>query len=232
MYVAIDKVTAVRMYDKVRKYCSAYLAEQEKRLANAVQEETPALKSNLDWLKATDMAVVVSQSQNEIADMKAKGLDIKPHRERLVKEDMDEKFKDPNDPLRLVFVCAMWITGFDLPTCSTKRASREGLSEEELAVFDLLTRPTPKLTKAQEIEAKRVAKSLLATLTQDRLVQNWRLKAQTRAAVRTTIREVLNELPDEPYPKDLWDQKVDLTYLYVFEHFPGPGSGGAGATMH
>jgi type I restriction enzyme, R subunit len=516
MYVAIDKITAVRMYDKVRKRWSPYLAEQETRLANAADEEKPALKSNLDWLKATDMAVVVSQSQNEVADMKAKGLEIKPHRERLVREDMDEKFKDPNDPLRLVFVCAMWITGFDVPTCSTiyldkpmknhslmqtiaranrrapgktaglivdyvrvfgnlqkalaiyapptegsgdqpikdkvalieelrgelaeakvfcsefgvepaailavgkfervakikaatealiapeerrkqylqradkcvrlykaimpddaaaefirdvaalqvvaerirallgkpdlsaitgqieqlldssisgvtitapiredgdteglfdlstidfdklrkvlgldnkktsaeklrvsaqqkvramaaanptrlelverlekmieeyntgtyeaeawlkrliefikqldeeeRRTSREGLSEEELAVFDLLTRPTPKLTRAQEIEAKRLAKSLLATLNRDRLVQNWRIKAQTRAAVRTTIREVLNELPEEPYPKDLWDQKVDLTYLYVFEHFPGPGlSGGAGATVH
>jgi type I restriction enzyme, R subunit len=118
------------------------------------------------------------------------------------------------------------------PLYYEKRVSREGLSEEELAVFDLLTQPTPKLTRAQEIEAKRVAKSLLATLQRDRLVQNWRMKAQTRAAVRTTIREVLNELPEEPYPKDLWDQKVDLTYLYVFEHFPGSGLGGASAMVH
>ena len=66
------------------------------------------------------MAVVVSQSQNEIDDLMAKqGLDIVPHRKRMVKEDLDEKFKDPDDPLRLVFVCAMWITGFDVPTCST-----------------------------------------------------------------------------------------------------------------
>src|SRR5258707_6188695 len=35
------------------------------------------------------------------------------------KEDLESKFKDPADPLRLVFVCAMWITGFDVPTCST-----------------------------------------------------------------------------------------------------------------
>ena len=34
-------------------------------------------------------------------------------------EDLDEKFKDPDDPLRLVFVCAMWLTGFDAPSCST-----------------------------------------------------------------------------------------------------------------
>ncbi len=65
------------------------------------------------------MAVVVSQSQNEIEEMRKKGLDIKPHRKRMVKEDLDEKFKDPNDPFRIVFVCAMWMTGFDVPCCST-----------------------------------------------------------------------------------------------------------------
>ncbi len=65
------------------------------------------------------MAVVVSQGQNEIADMQAKGLDILPHRKRMVEEDLDTKFKDPDDPFRIVFVCAMWMTGFDVPSCST-----------------------------------------------------------------------------------------------------------------
>ena len=51
--------------------------------------------------------------------MEAKGLDIRPHRKRIVNEPMDEKFKDPDDPLRLVFLCAMWLTGFDAPSCST-----------------------------------------------------------------------------------------------------------------
>src|SRR5207253_10618751 len=65
------------------------------------------------------MAVVVSQSQNEIEDMKKKGLDILPHRKRMVKEDLEKKFKDPEDPFRLVFVCAMWMTDFDVPSLST-----------------------------------------------------------------------------------------------------------------
>src|SRR6185436_8725425 len=65
------------------------------------------------------MAVVISQAQNEIADFQAKGLDITPHRKRLVTEDLETKFKQPDDPLRLVFVCAMWMTGFDVPNCST-----------------------------------------------------------------------------------------------------------------
>ncbi len=65
------------------------------------------------------MAVVVSQSQNEVEDLKKKGADITPHRKRLVTEDLETKFKDANDPLRIVFVCAMWMTGFDVPSCST-----------------------------------------------------------------------------------------------------------------
>ena len=70
-------------------------------------------------MRETDMAVVVSPSQNEIEDMKELGQDIKRHRERLVKEQLDEKFKDAKDPLRIVFVCAMWMTGFDVKSCST-----------------------------------------------------------------------------------------------------------------
>ena len=65
------------------------------------------------------MALIVSPGQNEIAQMQAQGLDIVPHRKRMNEEELDEKFKDPKDPLRLVFLCAMWLTGFDAPSCST-----------------------------------------------------------------------------------------------------------------
>src|SRR5512136_3502623 len=53
--------------------------------------------------------------------MRQLGLDIEPHRKRMINSQppLDEKFKDSADPLRLVFVCAMWLTGFDAPSCST-----------------------------------------------------------------------------------------------------------------
>ena len=119
MFVAIDKATAVRMHDKVRKAWAAELASREKQLAKAPDEARGSLAERLDWMRSVDMAVIVSQSQNEIDDLKQKGLDILPHRERMQTEDLDSKFKNPDDPLRLAFVCAMWITGFDVPTCST-----------------------------------------------------------------------------------------------------------------
>ncbi len=65
------------------------------------------------------MAVVVSPGKNEISEMRDKGFDILPHRGRMVKEDLKEKLKNPDHPFRLVFVCAMWLTGFDAPSWFT-----------------------------------------------------------------------------------------------------------------
>lgn len=119
MVVCIDKATAVRMFDKVQKYWKKHLESLCQRIPSTTGEEYQKLKEDIEFMNQTDMAVVVSQAQNEIEDMKAKGLDIVPHRKRMVKEDLDTKFKDPDDPFRIVFVCAMWMTGFDVPSCST-----------------------------------------------------------------------------------------------------------------
>ena len=496
MFVAIDKATAVRMHDKVRKAWAAELVSREKQLAKAPEEARASLAERLDWMRSVDMAVVVSQGQNEIDDLKQKGLDILPHRERMLKEDLEAKFKDPDDPLRLVFVCAMWITGFDVPTCSTiyldkpmknhtlmqtiaranrrapgktagvivdyvgvfqnlqkalaiyaakgsdgspirdkdelvaelekvlaearafcasvgvdvdaifsaqklarltligqavealiapderrraffrvagaaaraykallpderaapylkpvatlhvlaeatrgklgpvdifavsakiealldekiegvaitapiiegdaaggrvdlsaidfeklatmfasrprtaaeklrskaeakahdmaarnptrvhlvekleklveaynlgtlgveaffealkalvatmeeeeRRAAREGLSEDELAVFDLLTKPKPKLSKAQEVAVKKVARELLEKLEDQLAVDAWQTKQRTRATVQSTIRFTLNELPEEPYPEPVWNEKVEAVWAFIF----------------
>ena len=120
MVVSIDKVTAVRMYDKVREYWQQYIDDlQRQRTASKDKDERKQLAETIAYMKATDMAVVVSQEQNEIKKFKEKGLDILPHRQRIVREHLDEKFKDPANPLRIVFVCAMWMTGFDVPSLST-----------------------------------------------------------------------------------------------------------------
>jgi len=101
-----------------------------------------------------------------------------------------------------------------------RRAAREGLTEEELAVFDLLTRPEPKLTKTQELEVKKVAHHLLEKLQALR-VEMWRKNQQTRAAVHSEIRFILNELPEDPYPQSLWDQKVDAVWQFIYHQAAG-----------
>ena len=496
MFVAIDKATAVRMHEKVRREWAIELAAREMQLVAAPKEVRAVLAERLDWMRSLDTAVIVSQSQNEIDDLRQKGLDILPHRKRMQEQDLESKFKDADDPLRLVFVCAMWITGFDVPTCSTmyldkpmknhtlmqtiaranrrapgktsgvvvdyvgvfqnlqkalaiyatsgaegspiknkdelvtqlekvlaeartfctalgvdvdaifaaqklarltlisqtvevlvapderrrgffrvasaaaraykallpddraapylkpvatlhvlaealrgklgpvdisavsakiealldeniegvgitapiiegdeaggrvdlssidfeklatmfgqrpktaaerlregaqakahemaernptriqlvekleklvetynmgtldvevffealkrliaemeeeeRRAAREGLSEDELAIFDLLTKPEPTLTKAQETEVKKVARELLLKLQDQLNVFDWRARQQTRAAVQSTIRFTLNELPEEPYPEPVWNEKVDAIWSFIF----------------
>ena len=119
MYVAIDKATAVRMYELVEAEWARYQTELEAELADTPDLGRAHLESLIEFMDTTDMAVVVSQAQNEIADMKELGLDIARHRKRIVEEDLDSKFKNPEDPFRLVFVCAMWLTGFDSPSTST-----------------------------------------------------------------------------------------------------------------
>ena len=119
MYVAIDKMTAVRMFDLVEAEWARYLADLEGRLVDTPELERAHLGSIIEFMCSTDMAVVVSQGQNEVAEMAAAGLDIAKHRKRMLAEDLDSKFKDPDDPFRLVFVCAMWLTGFDSPSTST-----------------------------------------------------------------------------------------------------------------
>ena len=123
MVVSIDKATALKMHDKVRKCWAAETARVMKELAAYVlpADRKAELQERLQRLKTTDMALIVSPGQNEIEQMKKHGLDIVPHRKRMNESQptLDEKFKDPKDPLRLVFLCAMWLTGFDVPNCST-----------------------------------------------------------------------------------------------------------------
>lgn len=126
MVVSIDKATALKMHDKVRKHWQIERAGVERELATLLRgypkadaERVRELQRRLDVLRTTDMALVVSPGQNEIEQMKQLGLDIVPHRKRMNDEELDEKFKDPDDPLRLVFLCAMWLTGFDAQSCST-----------------------------------------------------------------------------------------------------------------
>jgi type I restriction enzyme, R subunit len=500
MHIAIDKATAVRMHDKVRARWDQEIKRLETSLAKLSGDEHAAQETKIAWMKATDMAVIVSAGQNEKDDMAAKGLDIVPHRRRMNTEKMEDKFKDPDDPFRLVFLCAMWLTGFDAPSCSTvyldkpmknhtlmqtiaranrvcgdkeaglivdyvgvfrnlqralaiyargtgsgempikdkaallaefekalnsvrvfteacgvkpaaivgakglarlkaiadatdallgtdaqkqaylrleaqawklymaalpdpraaplaaemavlhvlanrlrsltrpadvsaimgdietlldesiighairapitddmtslfdlraidfeklsaafrkgqkrtqaqllrakveqklgemirrnptrsdllekfqsmiaeynagsasveqlfeqllefirrmsdeeQRAAREGLDDEQLAIFDLLTKPEPKLTKAQEVAVKRIARALLAKLKREKLILDWRLKENAKADVRQTIREEYDELPDV-YDRRLWEEKVERTFQFMFERYPG-----------
>ena len=104
-----------------------------------------------------------------------------------------------------------------------QRAAREGLTEEELAIFDLLTTPEPKLTGAEEKEVKRVARSLLARLHELVDGVDWLRGQETRGAVWSEIRLRLNELPQDPYPDVLWNAKVSRVWDFMTRRYGGEG---------
>ncbi|MCJ7548091.1 MAG: HsdR family type I site-specific deoxyribonuclease, partial [Anaerolineae bacterium] len=139
MLVCIDKVTCVRMYDLIVKYWDKRIIELEAELVStAFDQKEIFLKRQIDWMKETCTAVVVSEEQGEVDKFRKWDIDITPHR-RLIKEgidlpesmrsnpqfrnmqrmDLDEAFKLEEHPFRIAIVCAMWLTGFDVPSLST-----------------------------------------------------------------------------------------------------------------
>lgn len=121
MYVALDKLTAVRMYDLITHHWKLYVEQLEKEIAKGKYGDQEVLEKSreLQWIKETEICVVVSSEQNEIQKFNKWDLDIEPHREKMNTQDLETRFKDEQDSFRFVIVCAMWITGFDVPTLST-----------------------------------------------------------------------------------------------------------------
>lgn len=120
MYVALDKPTAVRMYELILGYWPEYLKELEERIDKTTdQQEEQELKRKYNKVKETEVCVVVSSEQNEVDKFRKMNLDIEVHRRKIVERNLEKEFKDEDNPFHLAIVCAMWITGFDAPCVST-----------------------------------------------------------------------------------------------------------------
>ena len=118
MFVCLNKVTCVRMYNFVQEYWAEEIKQLKAQIGASSKEETNHLEQKIKWMEQTEMAVVISQDQNELQTFRKWGLDIKYHRKQSVTRELDKEFKDSNSPLRVVFVCAMWLTGFDVKSLS------------------------------------------------------------------------------------------------------------------
>ena len=125
LVISVDKFTAVKMYDKVQHHWKAEIKTLRGRIKKSVNDiEKARLKKVVTYMRSVDMAVVISEDAGETEKFAEQKLDIKPHREHMNRvdkhgHDIEYNFKDPEHPLQLVFVCAMWLTGFDAPTLST-----------------------------------------------------------------------------------------------------------------
>ncbi len=139
MVVCIDKITCVRMFRLIEFYWDQRIRELEKALSEAADEQDEQVRlRQIEWMRQTRMAVVVSEEQGEVEKFRKWDLDILPHR-RLMKEGMDlpggmrrlpqfrnlqrlaldDAFKEEEHPFRIAIVCAMWLTGFDVPSLAT-----------------------------------------------------------------------------------------------------------------
>lgn len=118
MFVCLNKVTCVRMYNMVQEYWQEEIERLKIKRKTVTQQEAQELDRKIKWMTDTEMAVVISQEQNEIQIFKKWHLDIKSHREKMEKRELDKEFKDSDNPLRIVFVCAMWLTGLDVKCMS------------------------------------------------------------------------------------------------------------------
>jgi type I restriction enzyme R subunit len=121
MYIALDKLTAVRMYELITHHWKMYAQQLQNDIHKLKYGDQELLEKSreLRWIEETEICVVVSSEQNEIQKFSKWGLDIEPHREKMNTQDLETRFKDEDDSFRFVIVCAMWITGFDVPTLST-----------------------------------------------------------------------------------------------------------------
>jgi type I restriction enzyme R subunit len=98
------------------------------------------------------------------------------------------------------------------------RHAREHLTEEELVVFDILTRPGPELTTEERDEVKKVTRHLLAKLRSIFTV-DWQKTAQARARVREAIEETLDDGLPRAYTPDLFSVKSANVFQHVYEQY-------------
>lgn len=99
-----------------------------------------------------------------------------------------------------------------------QRGVSEQLSEEELALFDILTKPEIDMSDDENVGVKKVARMLLQTLKEAKLVLEWRKKQRTRADVYTTVKTVLDELP-RAYSTELYQQKCETVDQHVYDSY-------------
>ncbi|MBU4316217.1 MAG: type I restriction endonuclease subunit R [Proteobacteria bacterium] len=139
MLVCIDKITCVRMHRLIEFYWQERIRELKKQLTDLADEQEDLFsRRQIDWMDQTRMAVIISEEQGEVDKFRKWGLDIEPYR-RLIKDGMDlpesmrnqprfrnmqrmaldDAFKEEQHPFRIAIVCAMWLTGFDVPSLST-----------------------------------------------------------------------------------------------------------------
>jgi len=194
MLVCLDKITCVRMYNLIdgfwaeeverqaqrvkerledraamqtnfAKTSLAELSEDDRaRLLDVADAHIEDAQKKLAWLQESETCVVFSGEQNEIKRFRNWGLDVIPHRAKIVERDLSEEFKTREHPFRLAIVCAMWLTGFDVPHLSTLYIDKPMKGHSLMQAIARANRKAPGKNNGHIVDYNGMLKSLRAAL--------------------------------------------------------------------
>lgn len=160
----------------MKKGWQNYREELEQRLrTESDPEERAIIERTIKYMRETKMAVVFSESDQKDEKKRLEEfnkehpqeqIDFQPHYDLLKSnKKLDEDFKDEGNPLRLVFVCNMWMTGFDVPCLSTLYLDHP---MEMHTLMQALARPNrvngPEKTIGQVVDYAGIHEELLEAL--------------------------------------------------------------------
>ncbi len=171
MVISVDKYTTVKMYNKVQHYWKLEKQNFILERNNAeTKEERDEITRIINYMNEVEMAVVISEEADEVEKFAKVGLDIAIHRERMKKvdsegNDIEDQFKDPNNKLQLVFICAMWLTGFDVPNLSTLYLDKPMKSHTLMQAIARANRVYPNKTNGLIVDYVNVFKFMRQALS-------------------------------------------------------------------
>jgi type I restriction enzyme R subunit len=100
-----------------------------------------------------------------------------------------------------------------------QRHIRENLSEEELAMFDILLQSAPDLSDSDRAKVKQSARELVERIN-ELLVLNWQQKSSARAKLKLQIEEALDIGLPRAYTPERYQQKCEAVFAHIEQAYP------------
>jgi type I restriction enzyme R subunit len=213
---------------------SAVMGDIGKVLDDAVEgvaiHDKPTAKIDLSQIDFEALAKRLKKSKRQNTDLEVLKAAIRAQLEKLIslnrtRTDLGKKFEELLEEYNTGGKSIDDLLAFLRELSHEEhRHVREKMSEEELVILDILTRPAPELTTEERNEIKKVAKQLLAKL-KGLLVLDWRKRQSTQAKVRDTIKDVLDVGLPRAYSPELYEQKCSIVFEHIYESYPQSGEG-------
>ena len=169
--------------------------------------------------KNSELQKLKAKVEEVLNDMLAKNKTRTNYLERF--EKMIEEYNSGSKNVDLIYRNLVDFT--EILSNEQKRHIKENISEEELALFDILIKPEMEISEKEKLQVKKVARELLETLKKEKLVLDWRKKQQARADVLYTIETVLDDELPRSYSTEIYNKKCEMVYQHIYDNYYGNG---------